>query len=73
MAAALTRFVRRFTHGADVQFSGGLAILGGAVPSQTVSQAVEDLIAAHDGVAAVRNELRVVAPSAHGARRTGGG
>ena len=50
---------------ADVrlEFAAGVATLTGAVASDTQRQAVEDLLAAHDGIDAVVCELRVVAAS----------
>ena len=46
-----------------LEFAAGVATLTGAVASDTQRQAVEDLLAAHDGIDAVVCELRVVAPS----------
>ena len=45
-----------------LEFAGGGVTLTGAVASDTQRQAVEDLLAAHDGVTNVICELRVAAP-----------
>ena len=50
---------------ADVrlEFADGVATLTGTVASDTQRRAVEDLIEAHEAVAALASELRVVTPS----------
>jgi osmotically-inducible protein OsmY len=49
---------------ADVrlEYRAGVVTLTGAVASATQRQAIEDLVAAHDSVARIASDLRVVAP-----------
>lgn len=44
-----------------VEFHAGVVSLIGGIASATQRQAIEDLVAAHDGVERVASELRVVA------------
>ena len=65
-AEALRAFVRALGPAAAdvrVEYHTGVVTLAGAVPSATQRQAIEDLVAAHDGVTNVICELRVAASS----------
>jgi osmotically-inducible protein OsmY len=66
--AAVTEALRTFAcalgpAAADVrvEFHAGVVTLAGCVASATQRQAIEDLVAAHDGVDRVASELRVAA------------
>ena len=69
VADALTAFARR-TAGDDVtiEFAAGAATITGRVASPQARRAIEDLIAAHEGVESVVNNLLVTAEAS--ARRT---
>ena len=66
---AITEALRAFVcalgpAAADVRldYRAGVVMLTGAVASETHRQAVEDLVAAHDGVTGIVSELRVAVP-----------
>jgi hypothetical protein len=64
VADALNAFARRVAGEAvTVDFTAGAATLSGRVASDQARRALEDLIAAHEGVESVVNDL-VVAPEA---------
>ena len=64
VADALTLFARRVAGDrVTVEFAAGTASLSGAVASADARRALEDLVAAHEGVDSVVNDL-VVAPEA---------
>ena len=46
-----------------LDYRAGVVTLTGAVASETQREAVEDLVAAHDGVASIVSELRVASAS----------
>lgn len=61
IAEALTAFARRV--GGDevvVEFAAGVASISGRVASAQARLAIEDLIAAHEGVESVVNNLMIV-------------
>ena len=63
VADALSAFARRVAGDAvTVEFAAGAASLSGYVASEQARRALEDLIAAHEGVESVVNNL-IVAPS----------
>ena len=71
MAEALRTFVCALGPGAaDVraEYLAGVVTLSGDVASTTQQQAIEDLLAAHDGVERVVSTLRVVAPGVRAVR-----
>jgi osmotically-inducible protein OsmY len=72
VAEALTAFARNAT-GEDVhvEFAAGAATISGRVASAQARRAIEDLIAAHEGVESVVNALLIVSESP--ARRTPAG
>jgi osmotically-inducible protein OsmY len=60
VADALTAFARRVAgDGVTVEFAAGAASLSGAVASAEARRALEDLIAAHEGIDSVVNNLAV--------------
>jgi osmotically-inducible protein OsmY len=61
IARALTEFLRRAGLEIEVTCDGGVAVLSGAVPSETARTAAVDLARAHDGVADVVSRLTVAA------------
>jgi hypothetical protein len=62
VADALNAFARRVVgDGVSVEFAAGVASLLGTVPSEQARLAIEDLIAAHEGVESVVNNLLVAA------------
>ena len=69
---ALMAFARNVT-GDDVSvtFADGVAVLSGRVRSATARQAIEDLVAAHDGVSSVENNMVVTAPAPASPRESG--
>lgn len=66
-AAELQRYVARAMHrhgcGIAVSFDRGSVTLDGHAASATHARAIEDLVAAHDGVTSVVSRLRVAAAS----------
>jgi osmotically-inducible protein OsmY len=61
VADALSAFARRIAgDGVAVEFAAGVASLSGGVASEQTRRALEDLIAAHEGVESVVNSLVVV-------------
>ena len=62
VAEALTAFARR-VGGEDVlvEFAAGAATISGHVASAQARRAIEDLIAAHEGVESIVNNLAVAA------------
>ena len=71
VADALNAFARRIAEGVTIEFAAGVASLHGTVPSEQARRAVEDLIAAHEGVENVVNDLIVVAATATRTTPTG--
>ena len=64
VADALNAFAHRTAgDGVVVEFGAGVAMLSGSVASAEARRALEDLIAAHEGVESVVNNI-VVAPAA---------
>ena len=64
VAEALTAFVRNVTSDAvTIEFEAGAATINGRVSSARTRRAIEDLIAAHEGVQYVVNNLQVAESS----------
>jgi len=64
VADALNAFARRVAgDSVSVEFAAGAASLHGSVPSEQARLALEDLIAAHEGVESVVNNLLVAEES----------
>ena len=60
IAASLQTFVRNATDDEiQVWFSDGVAVLTGTTTSATRRTAIEDLVAAHDGVLRIENRIEV--------------
>ena len=62
IAASLQSFVRNATDDEiTVWFADGVAVLTGRTASATQRTAIEDLVAAHDGVLRIDNRIEVTA------------
>ena len=60
IAEALSIFVRNVAvDAASVSVRDGVATIRGAAPSSRDRRAIEDLVAAHDGVRRVENQLAI--------------